>query len=179
MKFIHVGGARGVGKTTVLSQLNSTNVKIISTSRFLYSLTRTYLQKEWEDTNNEERVVLRKNAVDEMSKLKDEIVILDSHYVDIDNGFPVIIFPQELSKLVECHIVIESSPVSILSRRVADNINIRDLVLRTIEAEVQAEKHIAMEIAKENNAIFQLIQNEYVYDTSKKIDSIIESIKSL
>lgn len=178
MKLIHVGGARGVGKTTVLSRLSSADIKVVSLSSLLQYLAKRDFKKEWRDTYNDERIMLRKNAVLEISKINDKLVILDSHYVDVAKGYPVTIFPQELIEMVFCHIIIEAPPASILSRRIADKKVSRVLALKTIEMEVQSERVVAIEIAKTNSAIFHLIENFNVDRASKEIDWIIESINT-
>ena len=96
---IHIGGAKGVGKTTVLSHLPrlahcSNEVNIIAVSNLLGNISGHMFGTSWSVLDEGQRIEARKLAIQHLASLKGP-VLMDSHYVDFINGRIITIMPED------------------------------------------------------------------------------------
>lgn len=148
---IHIGGAKGVGKSTVVSKLKETDptLTVMAVSERLMSVARNILGKEWKDANDEQRALARRTLCGEIRSLPGT-VILDSHYIDMVDGSPKIVFPRELLRDVGVFVIMTCSPAEILRRRTTDNNRNRSQSLEEIAEEMEAERIVADELSRQN-----------------------------
>ncbi len=180
MKIIHIGGAKGVGKTTTLDYLQrltlpSYTINTIALSTFLYDLANKRLGKNWQELDFNERATIRKSIPDEMLQLQGDAVILDSHYIDMVEGSPKLIVPVELHNWIDVHIIIEANTSEILSRRLKDqSTRKRDLNQAYINTELVAERSEATALATRFQKPIYFLYNSNFEATAYEIMTITE-----
>ncbi len=107
MKIIHLAGAKGVGKSTVLEELvksnkfDSSRIEIIHTSKYLFKICKKYTDKAWSDFTEKEKVAMRSITMNSILRLDKEIVILDSHCIDMKGAEPIVILSDEFKKQID------------------------------------------------------------------------------
>lgn len=174
---IHVGGAKGVGKTTIFKQgisLPEHDIKTIQMSYLLNEFGKLEFGLKWVNLNSAQRIYIREKGIKYILSLRDDAVLLDSHYIDINNNGVEPIMPKELQKLIDIHIIIESSPDEILKRRLNDLNRERSYDINLIEKEIASERNVAMEIANNFKKPIYIIKNESINKTVSEIISIVK-----
>lgn len=176
-KIIHVGGAKGVGKSTILHELeihNKKEIAVIYTSRFLYELCRKEYCKPLSELKKEEVRRLQEITMTVAKQLPHRVVLFDSHYVDLSGGKIIELTPEHHKKEFVMHILLEADILSILQRRVNDSARVRELDLKMIALEMFAERKAAFQIASENNAKVYIVKNESITVAVNEIKEILE-----
>lgn len=178
MKLVHIGGAKGVGKTTVLKYLEAdatiTNpIRIIECSLQLKILGKTAFGNDWENLNDEQRAEMRRSLHTFICNLPYDAVLLDSHYAEVRDNKIRAWLPEEYKRSVGLHIVIEASLEDILARRLNDPVKKRRIDLNSIAEEVRAEIKTAMAIAKETNKKLYVITNHNSHNTAAELVSLL------
>lgn len=185
MKIVHLGGTKGVGKTTLINGLSHSltpgfTLKAITVSSFLFELARKKFKQEWSELEPNERAILREILGQEIVKFNDDATILDSHYVDIIEGTPVSIMPPGIKDIIDVHIVLEASASRILARRRKDqSFRRRDLSLSAIRTETDAERTEAIRLAADFEKPLYIVDNIEVSQSTRRILSIIEATISM
>jgi adenylate kinase len=166
---IHVGGAKGVGKTTILKKLSryfkkrtGEDISLITVSEFLSNLAVSQFNKKWSDLTETERKTLREVAIQHFTSNESSVIILDSHYIDLKDGKPIDIMPDEFKRLIDIHVILEAKPEEILERRIKDGSKQRELDVSIIREEAEAEREAALRIAKELGKPILFMKNENI-----------------
>lgn len=165
-KLVHLGGAKGVGKTTVSDmvglKLAKSELKICVShgSSLLYQMVKQSLTKEWSELDEAQKIESRLKAWETIKKLDYNLILLDSHYIDVNNGNHKIILPEHTWKDISHHIILEAPIDHILLRRKTDSSRERELDLVSIDYEVKHEKATAEFIATKTQAGISIIKNE-------------------
>lgn len=174
---IHVGGAKGVGKTTIFEQginLPEYAIKTIPMSFLLNEFGKLEFGLDWMYLDSTQKTYIRKVALKYILSLKDDAVLLDSHYIDINDSGVEPIMSKELQNLIDVHIIIESSPEEILRRRLNDISRKRSYDMGMIEKEIASERNAATEIANNFKKPIYVIKNENINNTVLEIISIVK-----
>src|SRR5947209_8175486 len=122
MRLIHVAGAKGVGKSSILSQLSLStridySIKLISISHLLFNTAPNNFGLQWTALTDEQKCQVRENVVTNILSLPYDIVIMDSHYIEMEEGSSKCIVSPGIETFIDCHILIEAYPEIILERR--------------------------------------------------------------
>jgi adenylate kinase len=178
MNIVHFGGAQGVGKTAVLKYLRESlsegaDVVVLSSSKELNNISTSEYGKTIKELNSVETRTIQELFMQNLRNSKNQNVLLDSHYVSISQGNIINLTPKEHAKEFNCHIVLEASPYTILTRRLNDDRTSRLLDLPTIVAEVYAEKNEALLLAQESGTRI------YVVDAEGTIEKTADTIRSI
>jgi adenylate kinase len=178
MKVVHIGGAKGVGKTTTVGELGSLAIPgytmlSITASNVLSQGAQAAFGRPWSALTDSEKNESRGNFRDILASLPADVVFLDSHYIDMEDGVPRSIMSSEISEAIDLHIVLEAGPSQILERRMGDISNRpRDLDLGQIEIEVQAERAEAVRLAGETGSPVHIFDNIDVGESARRIVEI-------
>lgn len=148
---VAVGGARGVGKTTVLRavQCARPETRVVHMSHELTLLTRKAGYLSFRDLDVNIKRDLREELGRELCHgvlLADGTTLLDLHYVDLDEA-QRLIQPAELLALVDVFVVLEASLAAMHARRTSDATKRRSVDIARIEAEQAAERGAMQELA--------------------------------
>lgn len=178
---VHIGGARGVGKGTVLEYLSHNiagivPLAVVSVSAHILRLGKEMFKRDWDELVDGEKENVRRLFVEELGRSPEGIRVLDSHYVDIaPDGKILPIVPVELYSLIHCHVVIHCRTSVLLSRREQDTFKKRTLDRRLIERERRGELVIARRIARKTRTPFHIVHNDERVDCAAKCLSDIIS----
>lgn len=175
---IHIGGAKGVGKTTVLSCFPKftdclNGISIITVSTLLANISGSTFGTPWPVLDESLRIKTRKLAIEHLISLKGAVLI-DSHYIDLVDGRVITIMPEDFKPCIDVHVVIESDPRTILERRLKDRYRQRECDLDRIIREIRAEREVAISIAKEFGRPVHFVGNKVVGETCQEIDGILK-----
>jgi len=177
---LYVGGAKGVGKTRLLSEFRGEHIKGRETYvTHVSDLLRTIAKEKfngWVNLSDIEKSRIRLEAIDAIKDMKYEIIILDSHYVEFDKGEFRAIIPEEFKKEIKGHILIEADYSTILSRRINDKIIQRELNPDLINIEIVSERNAAKSIAKETNTPIFIINNNSIALAITEFRVVLESL---
>ena len=178
MRLVHIGGAKGVGKTSTMAELSSLSLPgytmlPITTSSVLAQGAQKSYGRPWAELGRDERKESRKNFKDALSSLSADVVFLDSHYVDIENGVPVPIMTDEINKIIDVHIVLEEEPSTVLERRIADiSGRQRGMSMDEIVLEIDAEREEAIRLAADTGSPVHIFDNIDVGLSARRIIEI-------
>lgn len=175
-QIIHIGGVKGVGKTTILRafpefyrEKTNKEISIVHASELLARLAKENFNKNWSDLNVSEQKSLREEAVRQIKENPAPLVLLDSHYIDLKNGEPVSIMPDEFKKLIDVHVVLEASPEEVLERRIKDGSRKRDIDIDLIKKEAVAEKEVAQKIGTEFGKTVIFVKNDKINEACQSL----------
>lgn len=185
-QIIHVGGAKGVGKTTLLRELNGIplengkSLNIIHMSDFLNEFSMEIYNIQWDKLNDGEKKGLRLKAAEKIACLPYDVLLLDSHCIDMVNEKPVRIIPPEFESIIDGYMVVTSSPEIIYGRRQKDNLRSRDLQLSIIQTEMEYELLTAKNLAAKKSLDVVVIDN-YLPEKAKSdiLQGIIRILKEV
>jgi|SRR3989344_4806138 len=164
--FVHVGGPRGVGKSSVLNHMSQTvtiglPLVVMPASAFVIELGMERFARSWGELTVAEKGEMRKAFVEHLKQFCQGVYVLDSHYVDVlPVGKVQSIIPIELYPLIGCHVVIDCSVNALLARRKSDIAKKRSLNKRHIERERHGELAVAQRVARETGTPFHVVPNE-------------------
>lgn len=180
--FVHVGGARGVGKGTVLEKMNRNNVRnlpltVVPVSGLILRLGKERFNRDWDELLEDEKENIRGLFVEKLRQFPGGIWVLDSHYVDImPDGKILSIMPVQLYPLIHCHVVVHCRTSILLLRRKQDTFKKRILDKRLVERDRRGELVIARGIARKMHAPFHVVHNnECVGCGAKRLGDIIRA----
>ncbi|MDD3191064.1 MAG: ATP-binding protein [Candidatus Pacebacteria bacterium] len=175
---MHVGGAQGAGKTTILKKYTISPkypTCVISLSMLLNSMGIEEFDSRWISLNEKQKKFIRKKAVSYIMSLDGyRLVILDSHYVDMTDNVKKSVMPASFRGRVDIHVVIETKDNEILKRRLNDNSRKRVCDIDAIEAESLAEKEEAATIAKEYLKPVYIITNNSIEEATELFADVID-----
>ncbi len=163
---VHVGGARGVGKSALLGLMNQTVTNrlplvVVPTSAFVQQLGREVFNRNWAELSVGEKDATRKAFIQQVDTFSRGICVLDSHYVDVlSDGTVTSIVPLELRPLLQCHVVVDCTGGALLMRRKVDLIKSRPLNEEWIERERCDELSTAQQMAQETGTPFHVVCND-------------------
>ena len=151
---VAVGGVSGVGKSTILRHLagSASGITCRFTSHELQELSLTWTGQEFHEHNESGRDHLRQALaqliVASLFQEKSQ-VLLDCHYVDINEDRNKIIQPEVLLRHLTMALFIDASTEQIMRQRRSDKNRIRSLSLKELQdertAELTAFKQIALD----------------------------------
>lgn len=174
-KIIHMGGAKGVGKTTMLEKLEGNKLergqilKIVHVSEFLQSISNDIFNQRLKDLSAPQREDLRHIAVEKIKSLDGDVILLDSHYIDMQGSVPTIIMPPEFEPVMDGHLVLTAPASVILERRKADQKRERGLDIESIQIEADSELRVATELAKKYDRPVRVVENLSVETTVNEV----------
>jgi adenylate kinase len=179
---VHVGGAPGAGKTTILKKITAAlkySVCLVPIGVLLNSMGAGEFNSQYFCFLDEERKnIVREKAIKHILSLdKYDLVILDSQYVNMsaDINKPMKpMMPVYFMKRVDIYVDIEASEEEILRRRMADSTKKRICELDIIVKEIKAEKNLALTIANEFCKPVYIINNDNIEESVKIFIDIIE-----
>jgi adenylate kinase len=179
MEIVHVGGAKGVGKSSVLRELRKdlkaqdTRIEVLSASREYDKLSRTIYEKPLVDLTTQEILAIQKTFMQNVKDMPYNIIVLDSHYVDMSANGAIPLLQRSIWPDFACHIVIETDPEVVLHRRILDQTRKRQLDIATIAVEIEAERTEAQAISRETG------KRTYILRTLDTLDESKEAIKDI
>lgn len=175
---MHVGGAQGAGKTTILKKYMISpkhSTCLISLSTLLNSMGIEEFDSRWFSLNVKQKKFIREKAISYIMSLDDyRLLILDSHYVDMADNVKKSIMPVYFMGRVDVHVVIESKENEILKRRLSDNSRKRICDIDAILLESLAEKEEAAIIAKEYQKPLYIIPNNNIEEATEFFINVID-----
>ena len=180
MKLVHVGGAKGVGKTTVLDTLaQSTNlgctIQTIHSSTELKQYALESYGKNLGELNRSELFTIQSKLITHVSSLKCDLVIFDTHYIDIGlDGSIVRLMPREHEAIYKYHVIIEAPAAEVLTRRLRDKSRVRSLDISMIDKEITEERIVAHDIASRNGAVLFSVNNLNTEETISELGRIVK-----
>ena len=163
---VHVGGARGVGKSALLELMSNTvtttlPLVVTPTSAYVQQLGREMFNRDWTELSMSEKNAIRKAFIQQITTFSRGICVLDSHYVDVlPDGIVTPIVPLALQPLLHCHVVVDCTSEALLIRRKVDPIKSRPLNEAWIEQERCGELSVALQMAQGTGTPFHVVQNE-------------------
>jgi hypothetical protein len=163
---VHVGGARGVGKSALLGLMSQTMTKglplvVIPVSAFVQQLGRDIFSRNWAELTVGERDAIRNAFIQQVERFPKGVCVLDSHYVDVlPDGTVTPIIPITLRPLLQCHVVVDCSSQALLTRRRVDLVKLRPLNEEWIARERCGELSVAQQMAQETHTPFHTVLNE-------------------
>ncbi|MFA7170222.1 MAG: AAA family ATPase [Candidatus Paceibacterota bacterium] len=179
---VHVGGAPGVGKTTILKEIAATlkyPVCLIPIGVLINRIAADEFNSQYFYLLDIERKnIVREKAIKYILSLNEyDLILLDSQYVDMEADIdkhmkPMM--PVYFMKRVDIYVDIESSEKEILRRRMADSTKKRICELETITKEIKAEKNLALTIANEFCKPVYIINNDNIEEAAKIFIDIME-----
>lgn len=177
MILVHIGGAKGVGKSTTLNFLSSQmypfSLRAITISKFLFKLAETQYQRPWRLLTDAERIEVRAQLKPALLQLPYDVILLDSHYIDMVEGIPTPIMPQEIQEMIDIHIIIQADPQDVLTRRRNDlHTRQRDLDIDQIREEITHEEAEAQRIGVSYSKPVYVLTNVDVHQTAHEIFNI-------
>ncbi|MCL4379583.1 MAG: AAA family ATPase [Candidatus Marsarchaeota archaeon] len=179
MTIVHVGGARGCGKTTVLKEVaqlvGKDEMHIVYASEVLASVAMKTFGEPWLGLGDIERKKVRDATISYITKLQTGIVLVDSHYVELDNDHVKAIVPDDFNKGIGCHIIIEAPPKYVQARRQADNFKFRTTDISSIKKEITAEREEAQRLAGLTGASLYMVENVYVSHAASNVISLLRT----
>lgn len=167
---IYIGGAKGVGKSTLISSIESElpNCEVIDVTIWMREYTNLNYRDQLDEITIVDRYKAREYAFPQALKNKTlHNLIFDSHFC-----IPSIYghewgFPSSFAENVNTFILITSEPKKILERRQKDTSRHRGKIdLETIELDLVVEKRYAGFIAQKVNKPYHIIQNN-VFETAR------------
>ena len=179
MNIVHVGGAKGVGKTSVLQELrkdlreSNSNIEVLFTSVEFGNLSTVRYGKTLANLQTEERNAIQKEFMFNVKNMSFNIIILDSHYVDVTPKGIIPLLQKEVWSDFTCHIILEADPQTILRQRISDTKRKRQLDIKRISMEIEAERNQAYIISKETGA------TTYVLNSHGTLKETKEAIKDI
>lgn len=178
---IHVGGAKGVGKTTILSEIHGSaslmgyKVFTVHMSQMLQNLSYQKYNTKLTELTKSTRIDLRKEAASILTEANIPIILLDSHAIDMENGEPKTILPPEFEKIIDNYIVITADINTIRNRRIEDlDFRKRDLDLTNIKKEVESEIFAAAQFAANKGCEMAIVTNMWKNDAKNDILSVVD-----
>lgn len=177
-----MGGAKGVGKTTILEKLEGSKLerghvlKIVHVSEFLQSLSNELFRQRLRELSTTQREDLRHIAVTKIKSLEGDVILLDSHYIDMQGSVPTIIMPPEFEPVMDGHIVLTATAAVILERRRADQKRERGLDIESIQIEADSELRVATELAKKYDRPVRIVENLSVSRTLTRLRFLLITI---
>lgn len=175
---LHVGGAKGVGKTRLLSEFEGTRIngKDICVAHISGLLRSAAKERSWDwaDLSNAERSCLRFEVIDRIRSMRRDVIVLDSHYVELREGEFKTIFPDEFKSEMDGHIVVEARIATILSRRIYDKTVKRVLDPVSIGKEMVAERNAATAVAEETNTPVRIVDNASLGSALRAFRDVVE-----
>ena len=180
---VHMGGAKGVGKTSVSGVVKSLvypeeKIGVLNASACIKETIGSHL--DWRLMVESERKRIRDLTWSiKMLRYDHDIVLIDSHYVDETDGIYKIILSPDKWAHINTHIILETSAEQILSRRVKDKTRERDLDIKNIQKEIEAERDAAYMICKETGGHLLIMSNDFLNDSANNILGVLRSFKKI
>ena len=118
-KLIHIGGAQGIGKTTILTELKAAELKcvtIVFASRRIRDFCRDNFGKEpWQVTAKEVAIASRE-IIGQALRNSTPFTVFDSHYIDIqpDGSVQRLVLP-ECVQIFSSYLIVEAPPIDVLN----------------------------------------------------------------
>jgi len=169
-KTIFVGGCHGVGKSTVLRTLlssdsNGVSIEVISMSKALDELARQRNLGSIAELNKNDlaRKSLQKELISSLRKSNSNFVILDGHFLNIARDGTIIDTNYSVNGEYAIHfdaiVVIVAEPAIIRERRIKNSQNLWSTDIDKIEAEQKGEISEAKKIGNASNTPVYIIEN--------------------
>jgi len=178
---VHVGGARGVGKTTLLEKFIASQgylTYLVSLGKILDKLALTEFDLSWTFLNDKQKDAMREKAIQYILSLNEyDLIILDSHYADMKESSRKSLMPLYFQQRIDIYIVIDLTGTEIFQRRILDSTKERAGDIIAITEEANAEKKIATIIASENRKPLHVIYNDNIERALKAFCNIIDDCK--
>ncbi len=95
------------------------------------------------------------------------------HYADVVGGKIKSLISPRSGSMYEIHIFLDAPAEEILSRRINDKSRVRNLTIRDIYTEINAEKNIAENLAEEYNKKLYYVPNVEIKSTINEIIKIV------
>lgn len=171
-KIFHVGGAKAVGKTVILSELDGTlspmgnHVTTLHMSELLEELSQKDYAQTWKSLSGEQRSSLRLKLLEVVTNTDSPVTLLDSHLIDMKEDTPKVILPPEFEPIIDGYIVITAHPDVILTRRYGDqDFRERDMDPNRIAVEAEAEIQAAILYSAKLGLKPLIVENNWKPDT--------------
>lgn len=189
-KVFHVGGAKGVGKTVILSELNGATspmgykIRTLHVSELLEKISQDTFGKAWKSLRDEQRCNSRIKLIDIVKETESPVILLDSHLIDMRGNDPKLILPSEFEPLIDGFMVMTAPIDTIRAQRFGDlETRERDMDPDLIYIEDEAEYRAALLYSKKIGLNIHLIENKWKPDTKndilKGVDLFMTNQKSI
>src|SRR3990167_2253850 len=102
---IHIGGARGVGKTTLLRSLSDSSLAtdsgfvVLHMSDYLKDLSLFVYERPWSLLSEQDRQVVRVKAAERIEGFLVNTILFDGHCVVMKGGHLVKFIPAEFERI--------------------------------------------------------------------------------
>jgi len=165
MNIVHVGGAKGVGKTTALKELRNelrkpSEIAVLFTSQEFNNLATLRYGKTLGELQINQMKLVQEMFMHNVQKMLQKVVLLDSHYIDMTpTGIVIPLLQKQIWNDLTYHVILEANPEIILQRRVSDATRERQLDIELIVKEIKAERDEAYKIANETGTRILVLTN--------------------
>ncbi len=179
MEIVYVGGAHGIGKTTILKKLEQKisivgeDYCVVYTSQIVVNIAKQTYGLNWVNLNTVDKDRVRSKAIESIVSMQHNVLVLDSHYIDIDHKVVKIIVPEQLKPLISLYVLIDVPDNILFWRRYNDYARNRECDLDLINLELTAERAAAIELAKERSKTLNVIINEDYERAANELFSLL------
>ncbi len=175
IKHVLIGGAKGVGKTTLISSPSIKNrFKTIVFSNLLKSSAKEIFGKSFIKLNIDKRDILRERVAEKLVlKQKTGIFIWEVHFCCYEFGRKRSVIPKNLLEKASGIIFITLDELELERRRMLDKTKKRSYLLKTIRRDSKIELEYAKKASKKNNIPLFIYKND---SSADKIDDVIAKI---
>lgn len=151
-EILAVGGAKGVGKTTVLKHLQELSQhQVVYVSSKLNSFSLAKHSRRLRELDVPKRDDVRKEygeiLAERLAKNSSNRVYVDLHYTDIREDPDKVLHPALFLSIINCFVIMTADLEVIQARRLADETRTRELNLEKIKAEQDSELNCATKLA--------------------------------
>ncbi len=175
IKHILIGGAKGVGKTTLITSPSIKNkFKTIIYSNQLKLYAKEVFGKNFIKLNLEERDVLRKLVVENIIKDKNHgIFIWEVHFCCYEFNRKRVVIPNNLLEIASAIIFLTLNQTALEQRRLNDKAKKRSCSPKIILRDSKVELEYAKKTSREFNIPLFIYQND---NLDNKINEIITKL---
>ena len=179
MVVIAIGGVKGVGKTTLLKNLesvlsNEPPTEVVYGSSKLNEIALKEYSKSLNELSSRQTEYVHSLFLDYIEKDRSSVTFVDMHYADVVDGKIKNLVSQRSGNMYDIHIFLDAPAEEILNRRINDKSRLRNLTISDIYTEINAEKTIAENTAREYNKKLCYFSN---IEIKNAIDEIIKIVK--
>lgn len=162
IKHVLIGGAKGVGKSTLISSpLLKDNYNAIIFSNLLKSYAKEIFGKSFIKLDMGKRDILRKQVVEKLGlKQKMGIYIWEVHFCCYEFGRKRSVIPENLLEKASGIIFITLDEIELKRRRMMDKNKKRSYLLKTIKRDSRIELEYAEKASKKFNIPLFLYKND-------------------
>jgi adenylate kinase len=174
-----MGGASGIGKTTIMSLLDVTvlDISTLSSSQKINEFCVNNFGKSIMQATDKEIIIASREVLKLAIRGEKPVTVVDSHYVKVNTngGISRLTTPENMIMFTS-HVIIDAPASEILIRRMKDKNRNRSLSINSIDLEIKEELLEAKRISKLTSTNLNVIQN---IDIVKAVDELTDILRKI